>query len=89
MKCKRCKSTGRTSYHHVANGVCFACNGSGDSSKPYATAYGVPSPAVWSITYTHIFADNSVTLYGSEAQIRDYAREFDVEGTADYTIRGT
>jgi hypothetical protein len=27
--CHKCSGTGQTSFHHIENGVCFACGGSG------------------------------------------------------------
>jgi hypothetical protein len=42
--CKRCNGQGRlSSYSHIANGVCFGCNGSGDSANP--RTYNPTAPA--------------------------------------------
>ena len=29
ITCNRCSGTGKTVFHHVADGICFACNGTG------------------------------------------------------------
>ena len=29
IKCHRCNGTGKTAFHHIADGVCFLCGGSG------------------------------------------------------------
>lgn len=29
IKCPNCKGTGKTPYIHIANGICFSCNGNG------------------------------------------------------------